>query len=95
MDVRRNSDVHDHKTRHAEVFRAPSTIHRYGENTIRYKLPVLLNDMYDFVEPYLSRPITSLRDAFKQAVINSYSDAECIDSECFSCAYGTRLGFRS
>ena len=95
MNLPRNSDMHDHDTRHRLDFRTPLRGHKFGENILCKRLPLIINDMSDFILPYIDKPINSLVTAFKNICIDSYSDDQCTDPDCFPCMYDERsqMGF--
>jgi hypothetical protein len=46
----RQSDVHDHNTRHATYFRTPQSKHSFVINSIRFRLPNIINECPDIIK---------------------------------------------
>ena len=88
----RNSDMHDHDTRHKDDFRAARPTAEYNRDVIRNSLPAILNNLsIELMAMCESNNLSSLVNMFKQQAIACYDEIPCVAPDCYSCNYRSRL----
>jgi hypothetical protein len=81
----RQSDVHEHNTRHATDFRIPLSKHSFVVNSIRYRLPNVINECPNIIkQKVLTHSYPGYVKYIKQNFISNY-EVICNIQNCYIC----------
>jgi hypothetical protein len=84
---RRQYEVHDHSTRHADNFQIPLSRHSFAKNSIRYRLPLTYNNCsLSIKEKIHTHSFQGYTRYIKKKIIDDYEDT-CQLRNCYVCQH--------
>ena len=83
LNLRDNSN--EHNTRHASDLQLPAVRHEFARNGIKYRLPLLLNNMPNHLKDKIfTHSFFGIKFYFKRITIQNY-DTVCRNQNCYIC----------
>ena len=80
-----NANIHNYNTRHAYEFRLPQSKHDFVKNSIRFRLPTIINDAPEYFKNKIqTHSLQGFTKYIKLRIIESYSSI-CHIPLCYIC----------
>ena len=80
-----NSEIHNYNTRHASQLRLPRCKHNFVKNSIRFRLPKIINDApFDIISKVHTHSFQGFNKYIKRYIIEKYNSL-CNIAHCYIC----------